>query len=192
MISYNFVKEFIEKSIRENWNEPSLSDYQGINYTYSEVAANIHRLHKTFEAWEVKPGDKISLYGRNNANWAITYLSIISYGAVVVPILADFSAANVHNIVNHSDSILLFAGELVWENIDEKEMQGVRAIFSLTNFQPLIERNAEMAARAKAQREVVEVEAKALKPSVIVYPETSCYKLHIRNHRLFQRSYAPT
>jgi long-chain acyl-CoA synthetase len=179
MISYNFVKEFIEKSIRENWNEPSLSDYQGINYTYSEVAANIHRLHKTFEAWEVKPGDKISLYGRNNANWAITYLSIISYGAVVVPILADFSAANVHNIVNHSDSILLFAGELVWENIDEKEMQGVRAIFSLTNFQPLIERNAEMAARAKAQREVVEVEAKALKPSVIVYPETSNEKLAV-------------
>jgi long-chain acyl-CoA synthetase len=179
MISYNFVKEFIEKSIRENWNEPSLSDYQGINYTYSEVAAHIHRLHKTFEAWEVKPGDKISLYGRNNANWAITYLAIISYGAVVVPILADFSAANVHNIVNHSDSILLFAGELVWENIDEKEVLGVRAIFSLANFQPLIERNAEMAARAKAHREAVEAEAKILKPTDIVYPETSNDKLAV-------------
>jgi long-chain acyl-CoA synthetase len=179
MISYNFVKEFIEKSIRENWNEPSLSDYQGISYSYSEVAAHVYRLHKTFEAWEVKPGDKISLYGRNNANWAITYLSIISYGAVVVPILADFSAANVHNIVNHSDSILLFAGELVWENIDEKEIQGVRAIFSLTNFHPLIERNAEMAARAMAQRDAVEAQARALKPSDIVYPETSNEKLAV-------------
>jgi long-chain acyl-CoA synthetase len=179
MISYNFVKEFIEKSIRENWNEPSLSDYQGISYTYSEVAGHIYRLHKTFDAWDVKPGDKIALYGRNNANWAITYLAIISYGAVVVPILADFSKVDVHNIINHSDSIMLFAGELVWENVDEKEILGVRAIFSLSTYLPLIERNEEFAARAASQNEKVEAEVKVLTATDIHYPETSNDKLAV-------------
>lgn len=179
MISYNFVKEFIEKSIRENWSEPSLSDYQGINYTYSEVAGHIYRLHKTFNAWDVKPGDKIALYGRNNANWAITYLAIISYGAVVVPILADFSKVDVHNIINHSDSIMLFAGELVWENIDEKEIMGVRAIFSLSTYLPIVERNQEFAARAASQNEKVEAEVKNLTATDILYPETSNDKLAV-------------
>lgn len=179
MIEYNFVKEFVEKSIRNNWDEPSLSDYQGINYRYSDVAKHIYKLHKTFEAWEIKPGDKVALYGRNNANWAIAYLAIISYGAVVVPILADFSATDVHNIINHSDSVALFAGELVWDNIKEKEIEGVRVMLSLTNYEPLVERNNEMAQRAKEIKERVEQEAFNLSPAAIHYTETPNDKLAV-------------
>jgi len=96
-----------------------------------------------FEECEVKKGDKIALIGKNSANWAVTYLAIISYGATVVPILPDFHPDDVHHIVNHSDSIVLFAGAQIWENLDEKSMPNLRAIFSLTDFTILIEGNKE-------------------------------------------------
>lgn len=172
MIKYNFIKEFVERSIRENWDQPSLSDYQGKTYSYSEVAMQIHKLHGIFEAWEVKPGDKIALIGRNNSNWAITYLAVISYGAVVVPILADFAAGDVHHIVTHSDSVMLFAGEYVWENLDEESMPGLRAIYSLAQFQPLVERNKEMAKMAAAATIKADNESVSLTPKRIAYRET--------------------
>lgn len=172
MIKYNFIKEFVERSIRENWDQPSLSDYQGKTYSYSEVAMQIHKLHGIFEAWEVKPGDKIALIGRNNSNWAITYLAVISYGAVVVPILADFAAGDVHHIVTHSDSVMLFAGEYVWENLDEESMPGLRAIYSLAQFQPLVERNKEMAKMAAAATIKADNESVSLTPERIAYRET--------------------
>ncbi|MBN1988185.1 MAG: AMP-binding protein [Bacteroidales bacterium] len=171
-MKYNFIKEFVERSIRENWDQPSLSDYQGKTFTYSEVAMQIHKLHRTFEAWEVNPGDKIAIIGRNNSNWAITYLAVISYGAVVVPILADFAASDVHHIVTHSDSVMLFAGEFVWENLDEESMPGVRAIYSLAKFQPLVARSKDMAQRAALALKKAEVEAASLTPEKVVYRNT--------------------
>lgn len=179
MIEYNFVKEFVEKSIRNNWDEPSLSDYQGAGYRYSDVAKHIYRLHKTFDVWGIQPGDKVALYGRNNANWAIAYLAIISYGSVVVPILADFSATDVHNIINHSDSVALFAGEVVWDNINEKEIPAVRVIISLTNYEPLVERDADCAAKAKMVKESAEAEVLTLNPSAIRYPDIPNDKLAV-------------
>ncbi|MFO7842527.1 MAG: AMP-binding protein [Bacteroidales bacterium] len=138
MIPENFIK-YIEDSIVKNWDYPALSDYQGKSYTYGEVARKIVRIHIMFEECNVKKGDKIALIGKNSANWAMTYLAIISYGAVVVPILPDFLPNDVHHIVNHSDSIVLFTGDPVWENLDESSMPNLRAIFSLTDFRLLIE-----------------------------------------------------
>jgi long-chain acyl-CoA synthetase len=138
MIPENFIK-YIETSIKENWDLPALSDYQGKDYKYSDVARKIARIHIMFEECEVKKGDKIALIGKNSANWAMTYLAIISYGATVVPILPDFLPDDVHHIVNHSDSIVLFSGDPIWENLDEKSMPNLRAIFSLTDFRLLIE-----------------------------------------------------
>ena len=138
MIPENFIK-YIETSLKENWNLPALSDYQGVCYKYGDVARRIAKIHIMLEECEVKKGDKISLIGKNSSNWAITYLSIISYGAVVVPILPDFHPNDVHHIVNHSDSVVLMVGDPIWENLDESSMPNLRAIFSLTDFRLLVE-----------------------------------------------------
>jgi long-chain acyl-CoA synthetase len=142
MIPENFIK-YIETSLKENWNLPALSDYQGESYKYSDVARKIARIHIMFEECEVKKGDKIALIGKNSANWAMTYLAIISYGATVVPILPDFLPDDVHHIVNHSDSVVLFTGDPIWENLDEQSMPNLRAIFSLTNYNLLVEGKSE-------------------------------------------------
>ena len=142
MIPENFVK-YLENTIKENWNLPALSDYKGKSYKYSDIARKIARIHIMFEECEVKKGDKIALISKNSANWAMTYLAIISYGATVVPILPDFHSNDVHHIVNHSDSIVLFSGDPIWENLDEKSMPNLRAIFSLSDFRILIEGNKE-------------------------------------------------
>jgi long-chain acyl-CoA synthetase len=105
MIPENFIK-YIETSLKENWDLPALSDYQGESYKYSDVARKIAKIHIMFEECEVKKDDKIALIGKNSANWAITYLAIISYGATVVPILPDFLPDDIHHIVNHSDSVI--------------------------------------------------------------------------------------
>lgn len=142
MIPENFIK-YIENSLKENWDLPALSDYHGKDFKYSDVARKIAKMHIMFEECEIKKGDKIALIGKNSANWAITYLAVISYGATIVPILPDFHPDDVHHIVNHSDSIVLFAGDHIWENLDEKSMPNLRAIFSLTDFTILIEGSNE-------------------------------------------------
>lgn len=142
MIPENFIK-YIETSLKENWDLPALSDYKGDSYKYCDVARKIARIHIMFEECEVQKGDKIAVIGKNSANWAMTYLAIVSYGAVVVPILPDFHPNDVHHIVNHSDSIVLFAGDPIWENLDEKSMLNLRAIFSLTDYRLLIEGKQE-------------------------------------------------
>ena len=121
MMNINYIKEYIEKSIKENWDQPAFTDYQGKTYTYQEVAQQIHRLHKILGIWGVNQGDKISLIGRNNSSWAITYLATISYGAVIVPILADFSPDDIHHIVSerprvgpHVDDAAFFTDALLF------------------------------------------------------------------------------
>ncbi|HAF30360.1 MAG TPA: long-chain fatty acid--CoA ligase [Bacteroidales bacterium] len=142
MIPENFIK-YIENSLKKNWDLPALTDYQGESYKYQDVGRKIARIHIMFEECEIKKGDKIALIGKNSANWAMAYLAIITYGATVVPILPDFLPNDVHHIVNHSDSVVLFTGDPIWENLDEKSMPNLRGIFSLTDFRILIEGNKE-------------------------------------------------
>src|SRR6056297_1593597 len=148
MIPENFIK-YIEDSLKNNWDYPALSDYQGKSYTYGEVARKIVRIHIMFEECNVKKGDKISLLGKNSANWAISYLSIVTYGAVVVPILPDFLPNDIHHIVNHSDSKMLFVGEPIWENLDESCMPELEAILSLTDFSLTISRSKHISKSRK-------------------------------------------
>ncbi len=173
MVEYNYVKEFVEKSIKTNWNQPALSDYQGGTYTYGDVAKQIHKLHKIFDYWGVKQGEKVALIGRNNANWGIIYLATVSYGAVIVPILPDFSTSDVHNIVNHSDSVMLFAGEMVWGNLDEAAMPNLRAIFSVNDFNILVNKDINANDRYNAQRGSIESEIETLTADRVNYAEVS-------------------
>src|SRR6056297_3097853 len=142
MIKENFIK-YIEDSIKGNWDLPALSDYKGDTYYYKDVARKISRIHIMFEQCNVKKGDKIALLGKNSANWAMTYLSIVTYGAVVIPILPDFHTNDMHHIINHSDSVILFVDDAIMENIDENSLPNLRAIISITNFNLLNEANKE-------------------------------------------------
>ncbi|MDA3866715.1 MAG: AMP-binding protein [Salinivirgaceae bacterium] len=133
MLKENFVS-YITESIRDNWEYPALSDFRGKDYTYAQTGCQIMQLHKIYKEAGIERGDKISLLGKNSAHWAMVYLATVSYGAVIVPILPDFHPNEIHHIVNHSDSKLLFVGEMIWDNIDETSMNNLSAIFSLEQF----------------------------------------------------------
>ena len=134
MIQENFIRLF-EDAFRNNWEFAAYSNYgEELTITYADVAKRVARLHILFEQCKLKPNDKVALIGRNNANWAITYLATVTYGAVIVPILQDFNPNDVHHITNHSESTLLFTGDNIWENLEEEKLTTVKAVFSLTGF----------------------------------------------------------
>jgi long-chain acyl-CoA synthetase len=132
MIKENLVSYF-NSSIRDNWENPALSDYRGEGLTYGKVAQKIACLHILFERNGIQRGDKISLIGKNSTTWAITYLATVTYGAVIVPILPDFKPNDIHNIINHSDSVLLFIGDQIYDSLDPAEMPNLKAVFSLSD-----------------------------------------------------------
>ena len=135
---------YIEQSIINNWEANALTDYKGITLQYKDVARKIAKFHIILEMAGIQPGDKIAVCGRNSAHWAVTFLATVTYGAVIVPILHEFKADNIHNIVNHSEAKLLFVGEQVWENLNEDRMPLLEGISSLTDFAPLVSRNNKL------------------------------------------------
>ena len=122
---------YIENSIKENWDLDALTDYKGATLQYKDVARKIEKLHIIFEASGIKKGDKIAVCGRNSSHWGVTFLATLTYGAVIVPILHEFKADNVHNIVNHSEAKLLFVGDQVWENLNESAMPLLEGIMMM-------------------------------------------------------------
>lgn len=133
MIKENLV-ETLEKSILKNWDNPCFSDYGGATCSYGDVAASIVRIHELFKYFGIRKGDKIALCGRNSSNWGIVYLASVTCGAVIVPILVDFSPEEIVHIVNHSDSKLFFAAESVFEKTKELTLENTEAVVSLENF----------------------------------------------------------
>lgn len=133
MIKENLV-ETLEKSILKNWDNPCFSDYGGATCSYGGVAASIVRIHELFKYFGIKKGDKIALCGRNSSNWGIVYLASVTCGAVIVPILVDFSPEEIVHIVNHSDSKLFFAAESVFEKTKKLSLENTEAVVSLENF----------------------------------------------------------
>lgn len=134
MLSENLIRIF-EQSFRENRELPAISDYfKKEKYSYFEMAKEIAKLHILFEECKIKKGDKIALLGRNNAHWCIAYIATITYGAVIVPILQEFNSNDIHHIINHSDSVLLFVGDNYWDSVEIENVENIRGVFSLTDF----------------------------------------------------------
>lgn len=129
--SFNLL---IRKSIIDNWNLDALTDYKGITLQYHDVARKIEKLHILFKESGVKKGDKIALCGRNSANWAIVFLATLTYGAIIVPIQHEFTAEQIHNIVNHSEAKLLFAGDVVSTQVDPEEMPELQGIIYIPDY----------------------------------------------------------
>lgn len=136
--------DYIEQSIIKNWDRDALTDYKGITLQYKDVARKIAKFHIVLESAGIQPGDKIAVCGRNSAHWAVTFLATITYGAVIVPILHEFKADNIHNIVNHSEAKLLFVGDQAWENLNEDAMPLLEGIALLTDFSALVSRNEKL------------------------------------------------
>ena len=144
MESIPSFNSYIEQSIIKNWDQDALTDYKGATLQYKDVARKIEKMHILFENCGVKPGDKIALCGRNCAHWAVSFLAVLSYGAVAVPILHEFNAEQIHNIVNHSESKLLFVGDVVATMIDEKEMPNLEGIVYIPDFSLVVSRTESL------------------------------------------------
>lgn len=140
----------LSESFRRNWELPALSDYKGQSNTYAEVATKIARLHLIYKEFGLKKGDKVSIVGRNEAQWAISFLSILTYGAVAVPIAHEYKPENIHNVVNHSESRLLLSGALVWNDLDIKEMPSLEGVVLISDFSLLSTNNPLFEDRIKS------------------------------------------
>ena len=141
MNEYTDFVDLIANSLRKNWDLDALTDYKGVTLQYKDVARKIEKLHILFENAGVVKGDKIALCGRNSANWATAFLAVLSYGAVAVPILHEFKAQQVHDIVNHSESKILFVGDMVWPELNADEMPNLEGIINIPDYSVLISRS---------------------------------------------------
>lgn len=130
----------IEESVKKYWNYDALTDYKGATLQYQDVARKIEKLHILFEEGGVQKGDKIALCGRNMSNWAVAFLATLTYGAVAVPILHEFTAEQVHNIVNHSEAKLLFIGDVIYTQIVPEEMPNLLGIINITDYSLMVSR----------------------------------------------------
>ena len=152
MLSYQYADYvgLIENSIKTRWNSGALTDFQGQTCQYKDVARKIEKLHILFENAGVERGDRIAICGRNSAHWAIAFLATLTYGCVAVPILHEFKAEQVHNIVNHSEARLLFAGDYVWPTLTPDEMPGIEGVIHMPDFALKVSRSERLSeARAR-------------------------------------------
>ena len=141
MLDKNLIKLY-EQSFRENREMAALTDYfKGESFSYYEVAKEVAKLHLMFKEMNIERGDKIALIGRNNTRWCISYIATITYGATIVPILQDFNPIDATNIINHSDSRILFLSQDVWDKLDSEKFEKLEAVVEYETMTTLWERN---------------------------------------------------
>ena len=143
MLEQNLIKLY-EQSFRDNREMAALTDYfKGESFSYYEIAKEVAKLHLVFKEAGIEKGDKIALIGRNNTRWCISYLATITYGAIIVPILQDFNPNDVINIINHSESKLLFLGDNFWDDIEGDQIPAISTVFSLTDYHVIYEKEGD-------------------------------------------------
>ena len=143
MIKENFIKIY-EESFKENWALPALTDYgKSKTFTFGDVASESARIHLLFHECQVRRGDKIALIGKDSSRWCIAYMAVVTYGAIIVPILQDFNPNDVHHIINHSESVFLFVSDRIWDSLEEDKIEEVRGVFSLSDYRCLHQRDGE-------------------------------------------------
>ena len=134
----------LETSIINNWDLDALTDYKGVTLQYKDVARKIEKLHIMFENSGVQVGDKIAICGRNSSHWAVAFIATITYGAIVVPVLHEFTPDQVYNIVNHSESKLLFVGDVVGTTIDAAKMPHLEGIINIPDYSLMVSRTDKL------------------------------------------------
>ncbi|MCH5245347.1 MAG: AMP-binding protein [Muribaculaceae bacterium] len=134
------LNNFFQNAIKDNWERLSMTDFNGVSFQYKDVARKIIKLHLLYEHAHIKKGDKIALCGKNSSQWGVSFLSILTYGAVAVPILHEFKSDNIHHLVNHSEAKLLIVDGGIWENLDPESMPGLEGVLKLNDFSLLLSR----------------------------------------------------
>ena len=143
-MQFKSVNKILEESIRKHWDRPALSNYQGATLKYSDVARRMAKLQIAFEQCGLQRGDKVAICSRNQANWGVSFLAAMTYGAVPVPILHEFKPGNIHYLVNHSEAKVLFVDEVIWEGLSADEMPDLHVVVQINTFKFLYARNKEL------------------------------------------------
>ena len=182
-MSFSSVNKTFEKSFRKNWDRPAISNYQGATMHYRDLARRIAKLHIMFEECGLEKGDKVAICSRNQANWAVSFLATMTYGAVPVPLMHEFKPSNIHHLVNHSEAKVLFVDEVIWENIVESEMPELQAIIQVNYFKLLYAANDRITeARARLNEFFGKKYPMAFTPESINYYEDKADELAIINY----------
>ncbi|MGP1477762.1 MAG: long-chain fatty acid--CoA ligase [Phocaeicola sp.] len=179
MIKENFIKLF-ENSFKENWDLPCYTDYgENRTYTYGQVAEQIAKVHLVFQHCSLRRGERIAVIGKNTSHWCIAYLATVTYGAIIIPILQDFKPNDVQHIVNHSEATFLFVSDNIWENLEQEAMEDLRAVFSLSDFRCLYQRDGETIQKfiGSLPQTMQQTYPKGFRKEDIVYTELSNEKI---------------
>ena len=182
-MTFTSVNKTFEASFKANWDRPAISNYQGATLHYRDLARRIEKLHIMFEECGLERGDKVAICSRNQANWAVSFLAALTYGAVPVPLMHEFKPSNIHHLVNHSESRILFVDDVIWENIVEGEMPALQAIIQVNTFKLLYSANEKI---TQARERLNELFGKkypmAFTPDSIDYYEDSTEELALINY----------
>ena len=143
-MEFKSVNKILQDSLVKNWDRPAVTNYQGMTLAYREVALRIAKLHIAFEMCGLKKGDKVAICSRNQANWGVSFMAAITYGAVAVPILHEFKPGNIHYLVNHSEARVLFVDEVIWEGLSAEEMPDLAVVVQINNFKFLYAASEEL------------------------------------------------
>ena len=143
-MNFTSVNKIFEKSFRENWDRPAISNYQGVTLHYRDLARRIAKLHIMFEECGLEKGDKVAICSRNQANWVVSFLAALTYGAVPVPLMHEFKPSNINHLVNHSEAKILFVDEVIWEGLSEIDMSDLQAIIQVNTFKLLYAANEKI------------------------------------------------
>ena len=143
-MSFTSVNKIFEKSIKENWDRPAISNYQGVTLHFRDMARRIAKLHIMFEECGLEKGDKVAICSRNQANWVVSFLAAMTYGAVPVPLMHEFKPSNINHLVNHSEAKILFVDEVIWEGLSEIDMSDLQAIIQVNTFKLLYAANEKI------------------------------------------------
>lgn len=177
------LNKLIEESIKKNWNCPALSDYKGVTLYYRDVARRIEKIHIMLDMCGVNKGDKIAICSRNQANWAVTFLAALTYGAVPVPLLHEFKSGNIHHLVNHSESRVLFVGDSIWESLTQSEMPDLEAIILINDFSLLYAKSQDIESAREHLNELFGKKyPRSFHPECVSYYEDSPEELAMINY----------
>ena len=182
-MEFTSVNKIYQEAFKKNWDRPAISNYQGITLHYRDVARRIEKMHIMFEECGLQKGDKVALCSRNQANWAVAFLSTMTYGAVPVPLLHEFKSSNIHHLVNHSEAKILFVDDVIWEGLSETEMPDLHAIIQVNTFKLLYARDENIVAAREHLNELFGRKyPNVFTPDDINYYEDSADELAIINY----------
>ncbi len=182
-MEFTSVNKLYQEAFKKNWDRPAISNYQGVTLHYRDVARRIEKMHIMFEECGLEKGDKVAICSRNQANWAVAFLSAMTYGAVPVPLLHEFKSSNIHHLVNHSEAKILFVDDVIWEGLSETEMPDLHAIIQVNTFKLLYAKDDRIVAAREHLNELFGRKyPMAFTPDALDYYEDSAEELAIINY----------